>query len=246
MKSARLGQSSVSRSGLSGSNDDSSVVSLKALVAKVEPQSSAARTASFDDSGLIDLKKLMADASSSSRALPPVLAPSEAGLFAIPEPTLAPHVATTVSLSEETAENKSAGRGKWLAAAGVFVILAVAGTFGVLRSQTPATASSESTTTPVIEAATASHSPVETAPVAAVVDTTPAPTIAATTTPETRKDTTQPRPTRQASVNAAARDRAGHESPAVVKTKPEEKPATSPACDLRCEIERAAKKQKSK
>ncbi len=246
MKSDRLGQSSSSRSGLSGSNDDSSVVSLKALVAKVEPQSPATRSATFDDSGLIDLKKLMAEAPPpSSRALPPVLAPSEAGLFAIPEPTLSPHLATTMSLPEDATTNKFGGRSKWLAVAGVTTMLAIAATVGVMRSQAPA-AQQDANTTPVMEAANASQPPADPTLTAPVVPAVPAATAAPPTTPEPRTDATQARPNRQASVNNPTRDRGTRESPAVVKNKVEDKSVTAAACDLRCEIERAAKKQKSK
>lgn len=241
MNSDRLGQSSSSRGGLSGSNEDSSVVSLKALVAKASPQKSAAPAATFDDSGLIDLNKLkaMENAAAASGALSPVLAANEAGLFAMPERTLTPQVAAAPSLSEDTQANPTAGRGKWLVVGAVAALLAIVGTFGAVYMQSSSPAQSESTVAPATE--TTETRAAETSP---RVEPTPAVTAAPAPTTESRPEATQARPNRQAAISTATQNRAGREVP-VVQNKPEQKPAPSTPCDLRCEIERAAKKKKS-
>lgn len=248
MKSDRLGHASPSRGGLSGQNDDSSVVSLKALVARADPSVAAAPSDTVDDSGLIDLKKLMASASPPSDALPPVLAPSEAGLFDVPENTPLPHVMQTDSLSESAAENPSRRRGTWIAAGMLVMVAAIGiGAVGGLYVRKSRTAQLQSGVAAAVPVMTSEPSkfveaprPIETAPV--VADVAPAPT-------ETKAVDKTPRRSRQTAGNAARRERA-RQDPKPVTTKAEEKapviaPAPSP-CDLKCEIERAARRSSKK
>jgi hypothetical protein len=245
MKSDRLGHSSSSRGGLSGPNDDSSVVSLKALVAKAAPGLSAARAPSSEDSGVIDLKKLMANAPPASDALPPVLAPSEeglfseAGLFDMPENTLVPHVAPVSGESNDAPAMQTAGRAKWLVAA-MFVALAVVGTKGILHARTPQVAQLQRGVAAAMPATTSEPNkfvetprPVETAPAVAVeVPATKATApVEATTTRRTRKV-------------ATSRDQPRQEATTVKSKVDAPQPPPPAACDLMCEIARAAARKK--
>jgi hypothetical protein len=236
MKSERLGHSSSSRRGLSGSNDDSSVVSLKELVANAGPASSVARATTLEDSGLIDLKKLMANAPPSSDALPPVLAPSEAGLFDLQEMTLAPHVAAVSDASNEAPTKASVGWAKWFGAA-IVGTLVVVGTLGILHARTahvPEQQIRVAAAMPATPIATnrfvEEPRPAETPPVVttAAPTETKAPAIATTTqrSPKT-------------AVQTPSRTRTQQETP-----PPKVEPAPPPpaACDLMCEIQRAARK----
>lgn len=237
MKSDRLGPSSTSAAGLSKSNDDSSVVSLKALVSRTDPTLSARRAATTDDSGLIDLKKLMATAPPSSDALPPVLAPQEAGLFAVPEPTAQPAPVASSSLADETAA-PSTSRTKWFAAVSVAIMLIVGGV-AIVQKREPSPPlvaqagivlpSNESAAPKFVEA----KQPVE---VQAQPETKPP-------TPVDTRASGSPQVGRQAAVTSTSRERAGRDAP--VTKRPAEEKAPAQACDLMCEMERAAKKRKA-
>lgn len=237
MKSDRVGPSSTP--GLSRTNDDSSVVSLKALVSKADPTLSARRAPTSEDSGLIDLKKLMATAPPSSDALPPVLAPQEAGLFAMPEPIAAPQPVDSSSLSAD-ASTSSTSRVKWFAAAAVGIVLVVGvGVVAQKRGQSStATAHNSNIALPSNEMLqpkfVEAKPPVE-VPAAAEPK---APVVA-----ETRVNASPPQASRQAAVTSTSRERASREAP-VAKRPTEEKAPSSP-CDLMCEMERAAKKKKA-
>lgn len=237
MKSDRLGPSSTSAVGLSKSNDDSSVVSLKALVSRTDPTLSARRAATTDDSGLIDLKKLMATAPPSSDALPPVLAPQEAGLFAVPEPALAPTPVASSSLANETTA-PSTSRAKWFAAASVAIMLIVGGVAIVQKREAspPQVAqagivlpSNESAAPKFVEA----KQPVQ---VQAPPETKPP-------APVDTRVSGSPQVGRQAAVTSTSRERGGRDAP--VTKRPVEEKAPAQACDLMCEMERAAKKRKA-
>lgn len=238
MKSERLGHSSSSRGGLSGPNDDSSVVSLKALVAEAEPTLSAARATSLEDSGLIDLKKLMANAPSSD-ALPPVLAPSEAGLFDVPEITLTSHVAGVADAANEALAKDSVGWAKWLGAV-TLVVLAGVGTLSILHARKAHVSDIRSgvvAAAPVTPTApnefVEAHPPLEAAP--AVPSVPPTVKEAAT---ETQAPATTNRRSRKAAVQTPSRDQARQE-PTTPKVH---QPSPAP-CDLMCEIQRAARKK---
>lgn len=240
MKSERLGHSLSSRSSLSGSNDDSSVVSLKALVAKADPTLGAARSTTSEDSGLIDLKKLMASAPPASEALPTVLAPSEAGLFDVPEITLMPHVAVVLDASNEASAPTSHRWAKWAGAAALVTVVAV-GLMGILHSQkadVSAVQSSAAAAAPVAPIETnrfvEEPRPVETAPVPVVANVAPVETAA-----PPPKTTTQP--SRKAAVQTPSRNQAQQET---TPRKVESTQPPPPPCDLMCEIQRAAKKKK--
>lgn len=246
MKSDRLGHASPSGNGLSGRNADSSIVSLKALVAQADPSHAAVRPPAVDDSGIIDLKALMANAPPSSDALPPVLAPNEAGLFDVPENTPLPHVVQIASLSDRAAENPSSRRGKWLAAA-MLVLIAAVGTAGVLQARKPRVAQLQNGVAAAVPVMTSEPNkvvevprPMQNAPV--VANVAPAPT-------ETKSTDTTTRRTRKAASNSPSRERAPQEPPPVTPKAEEEAPAPAPAaapCDLRCEIERAARRSTKK
>lgn len=243
MKSDRLGHSSSSGNRLSGSNDDSSVVSLKALVAKVDSSASTPRATSFEDSGLIDLKKLMANAPApSSDALPPVLAPNEAGLFAVPEPTLTPPVHGDLSLSGDAPKNGSRGHAKWLVAAMVTMI-AVVGTIGILQARTSPVAQTERATSPAVQPPPSEPQRfVEAKPAPEAV----APVVAAEPEKvEAQASATSTHPGRKAAISTASRERVRRETP-TVKAKPEETPKSSTPCDLMCEMRRAASNKTAK
>jgi hypothetical protein len=237
MKSDRLGPSSTSAVGLSKSNDDSSVVSLKALVSRTDPTLSARRAATTEDSGLIDLKKLMATAPPSSDALPPVLAPQEAGLFAVPAPNAMPAPVPSSSLADETAA-PSTSRAKWFAVVSVAIMLIVGGV-AIVQKREPSPPqvaqagivlpSNESVSPKFVEA----KQPVEAQPRPETKPPAPVDTRASGS----------PQVSRQAAVTATSRERAGRDAP--VTKRPVEEKAPAQACDLMCEMERAAKKRKA-
>ncbi len=236
MKSERLGHSSSSRGGLSGTNDDSSLVSLKALVAKADPTLCAARATTLEDSGLIDLKALMASAPPSSDALPPVLAPSEAGLFDVPEIKLAPHEAAVSDASNEASAKASPAWAKWFGAA-TLVTLAAVGAMGFLHVRTARVANLQNrvaAAVPVVPIETnrfvEEPRPVETAPVV----TNAVPTAAQAPAP-----TTTTHRSRRAAVQTAPRNQVQQEP---TTPKVEDKQPPPAACDLMCEIQRAARK----
>jgi len=239
MKSDRLGHASPSKGGLSGQNDDSSVVSLKALVAKADPTLSATRAPSVDDSGIIDLKKLMASAPPSSDALPPVLAPSEAGLFAVPENTPLPHVMQTPGLTEDATENPSSRRGTVLVSAmlmmGAAIVLA-----GALYLKASRVAPAQRGVAAAVPVQTSEPRPFVEAP--RPMETAPAMANVAPTPKETKAGDVAPRRGRQAAVKRPSRERAQQES--TPQTRAGQKPAASESCDLMCEIERRARKTK--
>lgn len=253
MKSDRHDHASPSSNGLSGANDDSSIVSLKALVAKANSSQPATQLPAVDDSGFIDLKQLMAraNATSSSDALPPVLAPNEAGLFDVPEHTPLPQVMQVPSLPEGAAENPSSARGKWIVA-GMLVTAVAIGALGGLhvRRSRVAPAQSSVAAPAAVPAVTSEPSkfveaprPVETAPVVTHVAPAPIETKAA----ETKAGRTTTHRSRQAAGNSRARERT-RQAPTPALPKAEDKaPAPAPAaCDLKCEIERAARRIKAK
>jgi hypothetical protein len=235
MNNSRLGQSSSPRPGLSGLNDDSSVVSLKSLVARSNPTLSTVQNTSSDDSGLIDLKKLMANAPPSSDALPPVLAPTEAGLFAMPEATPLPLAADASNASKQAQSHQSHARAKWLAAA-TFVVLAAAGTLGFLHTRTVPVADVQSGV--AAPGAIAEREPnkfVETPqalePASNIVEVVPSAS-------ETHAPVSKTRQSGQlASRNQTRPDATTTSNKSTTKLPP---PAP---CDLMCEMRRAAKKK---
>jgi hypothetical protein len=240
MGSDRLGQSSPSRDGLSKSNDDSSVVSLKALVAKADPNVSSGRARSGEDSGLIDLRQLMASAPPpSSDALPPVLAPSEAGLFAVPEATFPPQVAAANGLASETPSSTSSTSAKWFVAGAALSFVAVI-MVGVLQYRTNRADSSQSNVASVVPASPVeANQPLETA--APILPKAPEEAVAAPTA-EAPPVAIQPRTARPIAIPRVARNSAPKET-STAEHKPDEKiPPPSP-CDLMCEIQRAAQKK---
>jgi hypothetical protein len=247
MSSDRLGHSSPSSSlgdGLSRPNDDSSVVSLKALVAKADAKVATSRPATTEDSGLIDLKSLLASAPPpSSDALPPVLQPTAAGLFDVPEATLNPYVAPAPGLASETPAPASSSAAKWFVAASALA-LAVVGTMGVLQMR-----ANHAKSEAAISAAAIAAAPVEAArPVETAVPVEPkAPEVANTAVEVAPQPaTTQPRINRQATAHSVPRDNTHREQPATTaKPTPTEVIPPAGPCDLMCEIQRAAKKKKA-
>lgn len=252
MRSDRLGHSSPSSSlgdGLSRPNDDSSVVSLEALVAKADAKVATSRPATTEDSGLIDLKSLLASAPPpSSDVLPPVLQPTAAGLFDVSEATLHPHVAPAPGSASETSAPASSSRAaKWFVAASALAL--VVGTIGVLQTRANRADSAEAISAAAIPAA-----PVEAArPVEAAVpveleapEVAPAAQEIAPPPATTQPATTQPRINRQPTANSVPRDNTRREQPATTaKPKPTEVIPPAGPCDLMCEIQRAAKKTKA-
>jgi len=244
MRTDRLGHSSPStssRDGLSGSNDDSSVVSLKALVAKADAKAAASRPASTEDSGLIDLKSLLASAPPpSSDALPPVLQPQAAGLFDVPEATLNPYVSAAPGSASETPAPASSGPAKWFVAIAALVFVVV-GTVGAIQMRT-----SRVDSAPANAPAAIPQAPIETPqPEQPVVAAAPKTPEIANAAPEVAPQpvATQTRTNRQSTANSVPRDNIRREA-TTVKSKPAEVTPPPSACDLMCEIQRAAKKKK--
>ncbi len=234
MNSERLGHSSSSRGSLSGPTDENSVVSLKALAARATPKLSSARASLLEDSGMIDLKKLMANAAPSSNALPSVFAPSDAGLFAVPEVTFVPHVAAVSGVSAKD----SVGWAKWLGAA-TLVVLAGLGTLGILQARKAHVSDRQSGVSVAAAVATTEKLGFVEAP--RPIDTAHEVTHVAPTAKETPAPVATAYRTRKAVVPTPPRNQAQQEA-----TPPPEVEAQQPPpapCDLMCEIERAAHKK---
>lgn len=253
MKSERLGHSSPSSSkgdGLSRPNDDSAVVSLKALVAKADAKATANRAPSTEDSGLIDLKSLLASAPPpSSDALPAVLQPPAAGLFDVPEATLNPYVAAAPGLARETPAPGTSRAAKWFVAASALA-LAVVGTIGVFHARTDQvvatqTSSVASPASPAIDPGAPSEAA---KPVEAAVPIEPKAPEVANALPEATPQpvATQPRINRQTTANSTTRDNTRREQ-ASTTAKPKAAEAASAAgtCDLMCEMKRTVTKKKA-
>lgn len=242
MKSDHVGGASTSTGSLSRQNDDSSVVSLKALVAKAETKSSPTRSSSFDDSGLIDLKKLMAQAPPSSDALPPVLAPSEAGLFDVPKAPLPASVATP-SLPPSSKENHTSSRAAWIAAAAAVMATLVSGAFMLHRALEPDAAQVRSG----MPAAAPTAANEATKPVDVVAPTATTPAVARTESTETpaKPAETASSPGRRAALQSPSRERTRQEASSTKNPAPD-KPAPAAACDLMCQMQRAANGPKKK
>jgi hypothetical protein len=241
MKSDRRSQPSSAGGSLSRPNDDNSVMfSLKTLAAKAEPTVSASQPASMDDSGLIDLKKLMANAGASDQ-LPPVLFPDEAGLFALPEETLAPQVVTAPDESADVQGKAMRGRGKWLAA--ILMTVSAGAGMGVLHTRSKDVPQLEARVAAAAERAASEQRKFVAAPPGQ--DTSPSVANVVPTPEDTTAKVVEPVATfrgRRAVVSPPSRDRSKQDVPA--KTKTETKQPPPEPCDLMCEIERAARKKR--
>lgn len=252
MRSDRFGHSSPSssssssstRDGLSRTNDDSSVVSLKALVAKADAKVAVSRPATTEDSGLIDLKSLLASAPQpKSDALPPVLQPPAAGLFDVPPMPIQPHVGASAGSAGETPAPRSSRAAKMFVAASALALVVV-GAVGVVQMQANQARTEEAASAAAIpEAPVEAARPVEAAS-AAEVQAPEVANPAGESAPPT--EATQPRVNRQATVNSVPHENTRREQP-VATAKPKSPEAAPPAgpCDLMCEIQRAAKKKKT-
>lgn len=247
MRSDRLGHSSPSstssavKDGLSGSNDDSSVVSLEALVAKADAKAASSRPTT-EDSGLIDLKSLMASASPpSSDSLPPVLEPSAAGLFDVPEPTLNPYVSEAPSLASETPAPAPSRAAKWFVVASA-VVFAIVGTIGVLHARTNR-ATAEQANSPAVTPAAQIEA--QQAEPAAIPVAPKAPEIA-NVAPEVAPQAVPAQTPKSGQSTAISKPRDSNQPKATPeKAKSAEVAPPAGACDLMCEIQRAAKKKKA-
>jgi hypothetical protein len=244
MKSDRLGQPSTPRAGLSGRNEDpSAMISLKTLAARVDSTAAATRQASSDDSGMIDLKKLMANAAASPEPMPPVLCP-DGGLFAVPEATLTPQVMAAELQSNEAHTKAIGAKGKWFAAA-IVMALGTAGAMVALHAR--------SKPVPQVQAGVAAALPTAAEPRGVVeapkVQEPPQSVVNAPPKDEPKNGAAPPVPqrNRRAVTSSDSRNRSRQESTAT-SGKTETKPPVPPAgsCDLMCEIQRAAARNKKK